>query len=197
MIICQNYLPALIIAFKKEYPNAKFQVTMMPSSSVVTLMNNKKCHFGFLRNDFGWERDESRLLSVNYIAAVSRQKFKLADLANMNRIAYTTDTYYQKMLELWWKNNFDTLPKIDVMVNDLNLCKKMVFSGLGFGLLPSIVLPECPQAHSLILKDRNGKPIERKTYMIYKKDVINSKLTRNFLKFVQEHEFSSFLQLSN
>jgi len=196
MIICQNYLPQLIKAFKVTHPNVKFYISEAPSSKVVTSMHANECHFGFLRNDFGWEDEGTHLLGTNYIAAVSRKPFKLSELATMNRIGYTTDTYYQKMLEIWWNNNFPTPPKTNVMVNSLNLCKEMVYSGLGFGLLPSVFLPECPKAHSIILKDKHGKPIERKTYLIYKKENIKSKVALQFLQFVKEHEFSTFLQLT-
>ena len=196
IIICQYYLPQLIKAFKVEHPKVKFYVSQAPSSKVVTMMHANECHFGFLRNDFGWEDDGTYLLGTNSIAAVSRQPFKLADLATMKRIAYTTDTYYQKMLEIWWNNNFPTQPKVDVMVNSLNLCKEMVYSGLGFGLLPSVFLPECPKAHSIILEDKHGKPIERNTYIIYKKENIKNKIAAQFLQFVKEHEFASFLQLN-
>jgi len=76
------------------------------------MMHANECHFGFLRNDFGWEDEGTYLLGTNYIAAVSRQHFKISDLATMKRISYTTDTYYQKMLEIWWNNNFPTQPRL-------------------------------------------------------------------------------------
>ena len=194
-IISQYYLPQLIKTFKKFHPKIRFDITVAPSSQVVNLMNGKKCHFGFLRNDFGWEEDTRHLLGTNYIAAVSMQPFALPDLASMSRVAYYTDTYYAKMLDLWWNNHFSTPPKIDVLVNSLDLCREMVYSGLGFGLLPSLFLPECPKAHHLILENEQGKPIERTTWLIYKKDMIVNKLTSEFLNFVLKYDFSDFLRL--
>ena len=194
-IISQYYLPSLISEFKKTYPTARFEIQMVPSSRVATLMHEKKCDFGFLRNDFGWEEDGKLLLCVNYIAAVSMNKFVLKDLANMSRVAYSTDSYYMKMLDFWWNSNFSTPPKIDVLVNSLGLCREMVYSGLGFGILPSVFLPESPKAHYVIINDNQGKPIERKTYLIYRKETVTSKLTEKFLSFIKEHDFSSFLRL--
>ena len=194
-IISQYYLPSLIKEFKKIHPKVKFDITMAPSSEVVNLMIAKKCHFGFLRNDFGWEENERYLLGTNYVAAVSLQSFTLPDLAKMSRVAYSTDTYYMKMLDLWWNNNFITPPKIDVMVNSLDLCREMVYSGLGFGLLPSVFLPECPNAHYIILRGKNGTPLKRSTWLIYKKELITNKLHKEFLEFLQANDFSKYLQL--
>lgn len=195
-IIAQYYLPRLIKVFKTLYPKVRFDITVAPSSKVATLMYEKKCNFGFLRNDFGWDESERLLLCVNYIAAVSVQPFELKDLQHMNRVDYSTDTYYKKMLDLWWNETFSSPPKTDVHVNSLDLCKEMVFRGLGFGLLPSVFLPECPEAHSYILKNRAGKPIERNTWLIYKKELLQHKTAKEFFNFIKANEFSTFLQLA-
>ncbi len=194
-IIAQYYLPNVIKEFKKLRPKVRFDITVSPSSKVSALMNEKKCHFGFLRNDFGWSESERELLCINYIAAVSTQPFELKDLQHMNRVDYSTDTYYKKMLDLWWNETFSTPSKTTVLVNSLDLCKAMVFRGLGFGLLPSVFLPECPNAYSYILKNHAGKPIERNTWLIYKKDVLHYKVAKEFYAFIKSNEFSSFLQL--
>ncbi|MCI6285313.1 LysR family transcriptional regulator [Acidaminococcus fermentans] len=193
-IICEYYFPTLIKEFKKIYPEVKFSITMAPSSKVVSLMNNNKCHFGFLRNDFGWDESQRIHLATNFIAAASTQPFQLADLANMSRVAYTTDAYYMKMLDLWWDNNFKTPPHTEVLVNSLDLCREMVFSGIGFGLLPSVLLTDAPFLHQMILKDKNGSPIQRHTWLIFKKKNINTPLLKNFLEFIKEREFKEFLQ---
>lgn len=193
-IICKYYLPEFIKAFKVEHPKVKFDIIVVPSSKVVRLMKEGKCHFGFLRDDFGWEGSKY-LLETNYIAAVSTHPFELKDLEHMNRVDYTTDTYYQRMLELWWNETFNKPSRVDIMVNSLDLCKEMVFNGLGFGLLPSIFLSECPEAHSYILKDKDGKPIERNTWLISKPPYELDDLSKRFLSFIEAQSFNSFLRL--
>ena len=46
----------------------------------------------------------------------------------------------------------------------------MVFNGLGYGILPSILIEEYPQLYSIPLVHKNGSKLERKTWLIYKKD---------------------------
>ncbi|WP_349687429.1 LysR family transcriptional regulator [Acidaminococcus sp. DS4831] len=196
-IICEYYLPSIVRTFKKKYPNVKFIITVAPSSEVVSLMNTDKCTFGFVRNDFGWNKSNQLLLGTNYIVAASTTPFSLKDLAHMNRVAYTTDEYYIKMLDLWWNNNFNTPPHIDVQVNSLDLCCEMVFNGNGFGILPSVLVPDNPNIHCIILKDKSGDPIQRHTYLVYKKEILDDALFFAFFKFMKEHKFSTFLHLRN
>lgn len=195
VIISKNYLPSLIKAYQAEHPQTRFEIVAAHSSQVVSMMKENRCHVGFIRNDFGWDEDKRILLGMNYIAAVSMQPFELSDLVHMQRVAYETDTYYQKMLAGWWKETFASEPQVAVRVDSLDLCRKMVFSGLGFGLLPSIFLDEQPNAYSYILKDKQGKPIERRTWLIYHGNATANKTVRSFIEFVRAHEFSSFLHL--
>lgn len=193
-IISQYYLPLLIREFKKVYPKVRFKITVAPSSRVSRLMKEGKCDFGFLRDDFGWDGYKI-LLETNYIAAVSMKPFELHDLERMNRIDYITDTYYQRMLNLWWKETFNKSPKIDIMVNSLDICKAMVFNGLGFGLLPSIFLKESNRAYSYILRGKDGKPILRNTWLVSNERENLDKLLGKFLDFINDMKFSDFLYL--
>ena len=192
-IICEYYLPSVVRSFKDTHPQVKFLITMAPSSVVVSLTNTKKCDFGFLRNDFGWDDEEKLLLTTNYIVAASLKPFSLKDLSHMNRVAYTADGYYMKLLDLWWNTNFKTPPKIDVEVNSVDLCREMVLRGIGFGLLPSVLIPSNPKIHHMILNDKNGNPIQRHTYLIYKKENITTPIKREFLDFLRLHPFDHFL----
>ena len=195
-IICEYYLPSVIREFKKTHSNVIFNIIMAPSSKVVDMMNNNESDFGFLRNDFGWNSEEQLLLTTNYIVAAATHPFKLDDLASMKRIAYTTDTYYMKMLDLWWTTNFPTEPHIDIQVNSLNLCREMVFNGFGFGLLPSVIIPHTKDIHTIVLNGQNNKPIERHTYLIIKKEFLNTKLKKDFLIFIKNSVFNDFLLLN-
>lgn len=65
-IICEYYLPSVVRTFKKKYPNVKFIITAAPSSEVVSLMNTDKCTFGFVRNDFGWNKSNQLINLINY-----------------------------------------------------------------------------------------------------------------------------------
>lgn len=71
----------------------------------------------------------------------------------------------------------------------------MVYRGLGFGLLPSVFLPECPSAYSHTLKNKEGKPIECNTWLVYNENNIKNKSVKEFVDFIKQNEFSDFLRL--
>lgn len=196
VIITRHYLPALIDKYREQHRKTKFEITSVSSSTVARLMKENRCHIGFIRNDFGWGEDERHLLGTNYIAAVSMTPFEIADLPNMNRVDYKTDPYYQKMLNTWWKKTFATNPRVDILVDSLELCRVMVYRGLGFGLLPSVFLPECPSAYSHILKNKQGNPIERNTWLVYNQNSLKNKPVMEFIDFIKQNEFSDFLRLT-
>ena len=191
-ILASYYLPKLLGKFTQLYPKVKFDVTIAQSSDVISLMNTKSLHFGFLRNDFGWNEDERLLLTVNHVCAVATSPFKLEDLPNMVRVDYETDNYYRAFLDKWWQETFNTSPIIGMMVSNLELCKEMVFSGLGYGLLPSILLEGKSDLFSLPLCDKAGNKLERKTWLIYKKEILDINLPRSFYEFMKVSNFSDF-----
>jgi DNA-binding transcriptional LysR family regulator len=196
-IISAYYLPRLLSKFKEEYPNVRFEVTVADSTEIVNTMNSKSFHFGFLRNDFGWDESEKILLATNYIVAVSMQPFKLEDLPKMVRVEYETDSYYKLLLDTWWNENFRERPNIGMQVATIGLGKEMIFGGMGYGILPSIFLPEAPGCYNIPLCDKDGKKIIRKTWLIYKKESLDIKLAKTFFDFIQSHDFESFLKPQN
>lgn len=191
-IIVKYYFPKLLAAFQNLYPKVKFDVRVACSSDLQKLASSMEIHFGFLRNENDWPDDEKILLSVNHVCAVSTQKFKLSDLPNMIRVDYDTDKYYKDMLDNWWDEVFNEAPIIGTKVSNLDMCKEMVFNGLGYGILPSILLKEVPGLYSIPLVHKDGKIMERKTWLIYKKENMDLRLPKTFRDFLEDADFDSF-----
>jgi len=61
----------------------------------------------------------------------------------------------------------------------------MVDNGLGYAILPSMMLSDLSDIHKLQIKDNNGQPILRKTWMIYQKELLETKLIYSFVEFVK------------
>ena len=192
-ILASYYLPQLLSRFQELYPKVTFDISIAPSSKVLGLMNSKALHFGFLRNDFGWDEHSKLLLTTNYVCAVATKPFKLEDLPHMTRIDYDTEVYYRTFLDAWWNDNFKVQPKIGMQVSNLDLSKEMVFKGLGYGLLPSILIDDKPGLYSIPLCDKKGKLLARNTWLIYKSGILDMKLSRTFYEFVKECDFGKCL----
>jgi len=193
-IIARFYIPNLVQKFSALYPQVTFDVTVADSSTILNMMKNDNLHFGFLREDFGWEDGKKKLLTENYLCAVSKVKFKLKDLPLMGRVDYETDKYFRNFLDKWWDDNFTEKPSILMQVSNIDLCKEMVFSGVGFGLLPSIALVDHPEIFQIPLKDKKGELIKRKTWIICKNDTMRIRLAKTFYDFVEACRFEDFLR---
>lgn len=191
-ILARYFLPKLLGKFQDLYPKAKFDIQVAQSSDVIGLASAQNIHFGFVRNKFDWNESERVLLTTNYVCAVAAQSFKLEDLPHMVRVDYDTDQYYQNLLDGWWQETFSDSPIIGTRVSNLDLCKEMVFNGLGYGILPSILLEEYPQLYSVPLVHKDGSKVSRKTWLIYKKELLELRLPKVFLEFIKDSDFDSF-----
>ena len=191
-IIVKYYFPKLLGEFKKLYPKVKFDVHVARSSDVEALVNSMEIHFGFIRNENDWPENERLKLSSNHVCAVSAKPFKLIDLPNMVQVDYDTDKYYKNMLDNWWKETFNDAPIVGTRVSNLDMCKEMVFNGLGYGILPSILIKEYPQLYSIPLMHKDGRILLRHTWLIYKKETVNLLLPQTFERFLKESDFDSF-----
>ena len=193
-IIARFYIPLLIRKFNQLYPKVTFEIYIANSSDVLVAMKNNSLHFGFLREDFGWENGVKKLLTVNHLCAVSKTKFELKNLPDMPRIDYQTDTYFRAFLDNWWDKTFDEKPNIIMQVSNLDLCKEMVFSGVGYSFLPSIVLSDHPKVFQIPLCDEKGVKIQRMTWLVCKDSVFQRKLPKTFYDFMETNKFESFLR---
>lgn len=192
-ILSEYYLPRLLGKFQGKYPQVQLEIKIAQSSDIISLMNAKKVHFGFLRNAFGWNENEKLLLTTNYVTAASGKPFKIKDLPQMDCVDYVMDQYYRALLSDWWNKTYDIPVKIGMRVSNLNLCKEMIFNGLGYGFLPSILLPQESKLYSHPLQYANGDVVERKTWLIYKKENMDIQLMAAFYEFVSNCDFESFL----
>lgn len=192
-ILARYYLPRLLGQFQETYPKVKFNLQMAKSSDVLAYMNSTDLNFGFVRNDVAWPDDEKVLLDTNYVCAVAAHPFELADLPRMVRVDYDTDQYYQAILDRWWADTYSEPPIIGMKVSNLDLCKEMVFNGLGYGILPSVLVTGYPQLYSYILCHKDGTKLVRRTWLLFKKELLNMRLLQVFLDFVRLSDFGSFL----
>lgn len=193
-ILASYYLPRLLGQFQEMYPKVMFDVKIAKSSDVFTMMKDSDLHFGFVRNDVAWPDDEMVLLAMNHVCAVAAHPFTLEDLPSMVRVDYDTDQYYQAILDRWWSDTYSEPPNIGMKVSNLELCKEMVFNGLGYGILPSILVRGNPKLCTHVLCRRDGTPLERRTWLLFKNDLMNIKLLQVFLDFVRECDFEGFLR---
>jgi len=64
-------------------------------------------------------------------------------------------------------------------------------NGLGYGILPSVLVQDHPNLNRIILKDKKGNPLVRKTWMWFHKNSLEFKVVKEFIEFVKKLDFTS------
>ncbi|WP_288201449.1 LysR family transcriptional regulator [uncultured Megasphaera sp.] len=197
-IIGRYYLPAFLEKFQSYYPKVKFEIYIKSSTEILKLVNSGLIDFGFTKHCDNYVEEEKHLLLTYPVLVVNKEPFELADLPNMKLVSYPYETYYYEVLQRWWRDHFEQQPQIGSRVTNLDLCKEMVFSGLGYGFLPDILVPECP--YPLVTKKMYNKdktPFTRNTWLVFKKQTLDNKISDLFYEYAKKSNFSEFLRSRN
>ena len=70
----------------------------------------------------------------------STEPISLPDLPALPRICYRSDESIQILVDNWWRETFDVPPLVSMEVDRVDTCKDMVLNGLGYAILPSLIL---------------------------------------------------------
>ncbi|TCP27071.1 DNA-binding transcriptional LysR family regulator [Scopulibacillus darangshiensis] len=181
-------LPTILKHFKERYPAVEFKVTTAHSADVINLAYNQDVHIGFVRGNVNWQ-GQQRLLFEETISVVSKKSFKLSDLPRLPRIDYHTDYMLKGLIDHWWSAHFTQPPLISMEVDKAETCKDMVINGLGYAIMPSMILNDLDHVHRIDIETKAGDPILRKTWMIYYEEFLEIKLVTAFVDFIEEVNF--------
>lgn len=181
-------LPNLLKLFKEQYSNIEFKVTTGFSSDIAHLIYNQDVHIGIVKGDFSWN-DQKHLLFKETICIASKEKIDIHNLPHLPRIEYHTDPLLKNTIDNWWHEHFTQPPLVSIEVDKADTCKKMVASGLGYAILPSMILNDVDDIYKTDITSLDGKPVVRKTWMLYHKDSLQLNIVKAFVDFM-ENEFS-------
>lgn len=197
-IICRYYLPGILENFQKKYPKVKLDVGIQPSGQVLKMLKSHLIDFGVTKHYTGFNTDEKLLLLTYKVYAVSTEPFELEDLPKLKRVEYSYESYYKKMLTEWWQDRFAAPSLIGSTVANLDLCKEMVFNGLGYGFLPQILINEAPtKLYTQALTYKDGRPFTRDTFLVFNKETLKAPLPKLFYNYLRECDFAAFLRTRN
>lgn len=185
-------LPRLLTFFKKEYPHVEYKVTTTWSRDIFNLVHNQDIHVGFVSSDYGWQGAQ-HMLFEEPICIASTDVIDLDQLPRLPRINYQSDALIKALVDKWWRENFSEPPTISMEVDKLSTCKEMVVNGLGYGIMPSMIVKNNENIHKTILTDKEGQPLLRRTWMLYHEDMLEMNVVSAFVRFVREMDFPNVI----
>lgn len=82
-------------------------------------------------------------------------------------------------------------PNIAMKVDKMETGKEMVLNGLGYAILPTIVLGGQEDLYKINLTTQHGEPWKRKSWMIYRKESLNLTLIKEFVDFMKNRDLET------
>lgn len=181
-------LPRLLKLFKQEYPHVEFRLTTTWSRDIFNLVHNLDIHVGLVSSDYGWQ-GQQHLLFEEPICIASTSEIDIGQLPQLPRINYQTDALIKALIDRWWRENFTEPPFISMEVDKLSTCKEMVVNGLGYGIMPTMIVNNIENLHKTIITDKAGQPLLRRTLMLYHEEMLEMNIVNAFVKFVKKTDF--------
>lgn len=185
--LTRHKLPDILMQFKQLYPKVEFKVTTGWSSDIFNLATNRDVHVAFIRGDYNWQ-DHRELLLQETLCIACAKPFALQDLPKLPRIDYKMDYKLKEMINHWWWENFSVSPEIFMEIDRSDTCRELVMKGLGYSIMPSLVLEDAQELYKVDIRDKNGAPITRSTWLFYHDDFLELKLVRAFVDFVKHFD---------
>jgi DNA-binding transcriptional LysR family regulator len=177
-------LPSILKLFQEQYPRVEFKIITGWSSDVFKAVYNQDVHIGFIRGDYNW-KEQKHLLFEETMCIASKEKIDINALPNLPRIDYKTDYLLKSLVDNWWRENYLQAPLINIEVDQVDTCKQMVVNGLGYGILPSLILKDTEGIHTIDLTDLHGQPLLRRTWMYYHQQSLELNLVKAFVRFIE------------
>jgi DNA-binding transcriptional LysR family regulator len=180
-----NYkLPKLLRRFRDCYPDIHLQVHTLWSEDIHEKIESQEVHVGFVRVEHSWLEGREELFQEP-LQIISTEPLNVAELPKYPRIAYKTGPTNQFLIDRWWRENYATPPWNSMEVDKVGTCAEMVLQGLGYAIVPALVLQQNDTLSKYTLTDPQEQTIVRKTWMIYKHETVNLNIVDTFLRFVR------------
>ncbi|MEH7381615.1 LysR family transcriptional regulator [Bacillus sp. JJ1533] len=177
-------LPKLLRLFKDQYPNVEFQVTTGWSRDMFNALYKKDVHIAFVRGDYHWQ-GQKQLLFEEQLCIASKNEVNIKELPNLPRIDYKTDNLLKSLVDNWWSENYSEPPMITMEVDQVDTCKEMVANGLGYAIMPGLILNGIEGIQKINLTDQDGMPLLRKTWMFYHDESLELNVIQAFVTFIK------------
>lgn len=134
-----NHLPELIAEYHRLYPRVQLEIATDLSRNLHTRLQRGDLDLAVLRGDMPW--DGARIpLSLDRICVVRAHEHANTPLSELTYINHAADLSHTARIVRWLHENNLANDANRISVTDLNTCLELVKRGIGWALLPEIIL---------------------------------------------------------
>ena len=177
-------MPALLAEYTAKYPNVKIEIITALSDELARSVEDGMIDICFARYNAEDSYLQRHLVSEDQFCAVYNHPFDMAELPNIPYIEYNTNHITTNTIFRWWNDYYSTelRPRFRVYTGDC--CVSMIRYGLGFGIFTdSKYFSYDSKLYALPLTDMDGNKLMRKTWLLYKKEMLNHPIVSKFIDF--------------
>lgn len=182
--ITRHRLPALLGDFKRKYPKVNFLVKNGWSNDIFNMVASGDVQVAFVRGDYDWQNNKELYLEES-ICVISHKSITLEQLPYLPRIEYKKDYKLNETINNWWWGHFAISPRITMTVERSDICREMVREGLGYAILPSLVVENHEDIYKIDLRNKDGSIIKRQSWLFYNENDLTLKIVKAFVDFVK------------
>lgn len=185
-IFAHYELPHILKGFLELYPDVEIALKTGISNKVNRMLQKEEISIAIIRGDyFGGE--EKFLLREEPICLVSSNPISFDALPKHPRINYVTDSSLQMTVEEWWRQSFSCPSFTSMEVDSMDTCRQMVLNGLGWAILPAMGLRQNDVLYTHELHWHNGKPLVRKTWVMYHTTAVELSAVKAFIEYIKDN----------
>lgn len=174
-------LPQVLAAYMTQFPNVKLQVSSEHSRDCVRILQEGKIHAAVVRGNYDWSEGKI-LLEQEPVCLIRSRAVADVPLNRQHYIGRDANPEHMSMKARWLMEN-GLEPAVSLNVNGLSACVSMVQAGLGWSIVPQICLNGFDGiVEPLFFKD--GTPLTRPTYLLYRKRDFELPQVREFVRIV-------------
>ena len=178
-------LPTALRKYQELYPLVDVSITTGHSRKLYNMLIENQLSIAIIRGNFPWT-EGSILLSAEPICLVRNFENEHRNLNDYTYIGHHTDADEEKRIDQWLLRN-GVSQHTRVWVDDIASCREMAQAGLGWTIIPSICLGGF-QGAITPLRDTDGTPFLRNTYVLYRTSHYELQQVKLFLQVLAEND---------
>ena len=162
------HLADVIAEYHERYPLVHLDISIGKSSDLHGRLQSGALDLAVLRGELPWDGMQY-LLAQERLCAVCTHELEQVPLSELTYINHTTDLAQTALMTRWLHENNLANDANRINVTDLMTCQELVKRGIGWALLPEIVLDDfdgCIRPCTFA----NGEPFIRRMYIDCQKE---------------------------
>lgn len=190
--ISRYAVPAILSTFVPAHPLLNLEISNYISEDTADLVLKKRLDFGIICANTPSPKLCYQQIREEPCYLVSREPLDIDQLPNYPRIISTLNEYSSNLLKGWWNERFSVPGNCGLSIADCNVALQMIHKGFCYGLIFYRGKDAFNGLNARPLHYLDGRPLVRKSWLIYHADREHEPLISNFAKAVGEIDFSQY-----